>query len=202
MAAGNVHRVIRAPGHVVIDPTDLSTPGTDNAYGGTLIGKTNACVVQSLGTPFRVESEGLGEITDVLEANNRWAFACFLRGWDDDAIREAFSEGNKTLGTAAGNYEQGGTSSHSVFAVPGTRTPGQSTLESSKSRAVILLYVPDDVIHVPAVLVYSGIPDWTEGAELAFQRGSELGLPLTIECLRDSNDNTLRIGRLADLSLS
>ena len=185
MAAGSASRTIKAPGRVVVNPTDLSTA---YPYGGTEVGRTNAAVWLPQGTMFRVESEGLGEATDVLEANNRCAFACFVRGWDDDAIAKFFS----------GNYTAGSVSQHAVFSEPGTTTPGQSAL----SRAVILLYVPDDVIHVPAMLVYRGVPEWTDGAELALQRGSELGLPVTLDCIRDTNDNILSVGRLADLSLT
>lgn len=185
MVAGNVARVIRAPGRLVVDPTDL-----DDAYpyGGTEIGKSRLCVLQPLGTSFRVECEGLGEATDVLEANNRWVFSCQLRGWDDDAIQKMLAAG----------YETGATSGHTGFFVPGSATPGESAL----SHAVKLLYVPDDVIHVPAVLIYRGVPDFSDGAEIAFQRGEELVVPLTVDCFRDANDNILRVGRLADLSLT
>lgn len=185
MVAGNVARVIRAPGRVVIGPTDLSVA---YPYGGTEVGKSNLCVVQPLGTSFRIEAEGLGEATDILEATHRYVFSCFLRGWDDDAVQKFFAD----------NYSAGGTSKHAVFSVPGSAVPGASAI----GRALIVLYVPDDTIHVPAVLVYSGVPDWSEGAEMAFQRGSELGLPVALDCLRDSNGNTLAIGRLADLSLT
>lgn len=187
MAAGNVSRIIRAPGRIIIDPTDLSAIAQDGTYGGTEVGKSNQCALTPLGIPFRIESEALGEATDVLEPNNRYLFNCFLRGWDDDGIELLRS----------GGYELGTTSQHSTFAVPGSVTPGQSAI----ARAVILLYVPDDLIHNPAVLIYHGIPDIAEGAEFALRRPDELGITLAVDCLRDSNDNILRVGRLADLSL-
>jgi len=189
MVAGNVARVIRAPGQISIGPTDLSTAGSNNAYGGTLIGKTNGVVLQPMGTPFRVESEALGEATDILEPNKRWVFSCFVRGWDDDAVEKMFS---------SANYAAGGTSQHAVYSEPGTRVPGESAI----GRAVILLYVPDDIIHVPALLLYRGIPEWAEGGEVMFQRGQELGIPLTVDCLRDGNGNLLSMGRISDLSLT
>lgn len=185
MAAGNAARVLRAPGRIVINPTDLDD---FYPYGGTEIGKARLCVLQPLGTSFRVECEGLGEASDILEANNRWIFSCQLRGWDDDAVELLLPAGQ----------EAGSTSGHKGFYVPGTATPGESAL----SHAVKLLYVPDDPIHVPAVLIYRGVPELAEGAEIAFQRGEEMVLPLTLDCFRDSNDNILRVGRLADLSLT
>jgi len=187
MAAGNVARVIRAPGRIVIDPTDAFS-GNAFPYSGTEIGKTNVCVLQPLGVPFRVESEALGEATDVLEANKRYVFSCFVRGWDNDAIAQMLT----------GNNATGAITQHTVFVEPGTTVPG----ESASGRAVKVAYVPDDTIHVPAVMIYSGIPHWTDGAELAFQRGSELGISLSIECLRNSNGNILRVGRIEDLALT
>ena len=184
MVAGNASRIIHAPGRIVIDPTNLS-----NAYphGGTEIGKSNACPLTRIGQPFRVESEALGEATDILEGNNHYVFNCFLRGWDDDAVEQML----------VGGYTVGGTTRHATFNAP-KNVPGAS----STGRSVILLYVPDDLIHSQAILIYNGIPDWTEGSEIAFQRGDELGLPLTVDCLRDSNDNMVTVGRYADLSLT
>jgi len=183
MAAGDVARSIRAPGRLVINPTDLTD---DFPYGGTEVGKVRGVVLMSLGQPFHVFSEGVGEITDVLEADNHYVFSCLVRGWDDDAIRLFFSD----------NYVAGATSQHSVFVAPGSSHAGASAL----NRSVMALYVPDDIIHVPSVIIYRGIPDWTEGSEMAFQRGEELALPVTLLCLRTSSNNILAIGRLADLT--
>ena len=186
MAAGNVRRIIRGSGRVVIGPTDLS-----NVYphGGTEIGQTTTCMLQSFGTPLRIEYESLGEAGEVLEANKHIIFTCFVRGWDDDSIEQFFS---------TANYSEGSKTRHAVLKEPGSKVPG----EASIARAVILLYVPDDPIHVPALLIYRGIPSLAEGAEIAWQRGTELGLPITVECLRDGNDLIYSAGRLADLSLT
>ena len=185
MTAGDTTRTIRAPGRLIVGPTNLSAA---YPHGGTEVGKTQAVIIQSLGTGFRVEAEGLGEATDILETSNHFIFACTLRGWDDDAIEKFFS-GTSAVGAVSG---------HRVYETPGTVTPGASAL----SRALILLYVPDDPIHVPAVLIYRGIPDWSENAELIFQRGDELVLPVVVDFLRDSNDHILQIGIFSDLSLT
>lgn len=184
MAAGNVARIMRGPGRIVINPTDfeLAYP-----YGGVEIGKTRACQLTPLGTPFRVESEALGEATDVLEANRNYLFTCFVRGWDDSAVEKLMS----------GGYTAGSVSSHAVYSEPGN-VPGTSSI----ARAVILLYVPDDLINVNALLIYRGIPDFPEGAEFLWQHNEELGIPMNVDCLRDSRGNMLSIGRFADLSLT
>jgi hypothetical protein len=142
MASGNVSRVLRAPGRLVVKPTDLST---EFPYGGIEVGKTRMVVL----TSFK-------------------------------------------------NFVQGSVTGHSLLREPGNRVAGASAL----SRAVSMLYVPDDPISNPAVLIYEGIPDWSENAELAFQRQEELGLPISVECVRNGSGNILEVGRLADLSLS
>lgn len=184
MTAGDAARILRVPGRLVVGPTDL---GVAFPYGGTQVGFTRRVVVQPLGAGFRVESEALGDATDVLEAPTRHVMACFVRGWDDDALRLLFPD----------QYDAGARSGHAVVTVPNRARPGASAL----GRAVRLLYVPDDVIAAPALLIDRAVPDWSPGAELAFQRGTELGIPLAVECVRSTSGRILSIGRLADLTL-
>jgi hypothetical protein len=178
--------MIRAPGRLVASPTDLTL---DYPYGGTELGKAKLAVLATFGQSFRVPCEGLGgEASDLIGAPSYYVFSCFLRGWDDDAIQSLFQN----------NFVQGAVSGHSVLREPFNRVGGSSEF----SRAIKMLYVPDDIINAPAVVIYAGIPDWTDGAEIAFQRGEELGIPLAVECLRGSTGKIVEVGRLADLSLS
>lgn len=187
MAAGNSSKVIRATGRLVVGPTMPMRGANACPYGGTEIGKANACVLLPLGAQYLVESEGLGEVTDVLEGNQRWVFSCFLRGWDRDAVRLLHPDG----------YEEGAQTQHARFEAPGVAVPGSSAL----GRAVVLAFVPDDAVHVPGVVLYRAVPDWSDGAELAFQRGTELGIPLSFDCLRDASGRILQMGLIADLDL-
>jgi len=180
----DVAHVIRATGRIVLDPTNLSAA---YPHGGVEIGLVRLCVLQPVVARFRVISEGLGEATDIV-ASREYVFACVLRGWDDDAIRMLMP----------GGYAAGSSSQHAVFRRPGTTVPGASAL----SRAMILLFVPDDPIHVPALLIYRAVPDWQQGASINLQRGEEFSLPLRFHCARDSGGKILQLGMLADLSLS
>jgi len=186
MASGSSAKVIRAPGRVVLDPTDVYDTGAF-PYGGTEIGRTSACRLEPLGASYRVEYESLGEAGDILEPETRWLFTCFLRGWDDDALKLLFPK----------QYTAGDLTQHAVFAAPGTSTPGETALD----RSVHLLYVPDNVDDVPAVSIYKGIPDWDAGAEVALSRSEDFGIPLAVDCVRNTNGNILRVGRLVDLPL-
>lgn len=186
MAAGSATRVLRAPGKLVVDPTDLTL---NYPYGGTEVGKTKLVVLTSFGSPTSIPSEGLGgEPSDILERAGLYVFSCFLRGWDDDAVSKFF----------ANNYSQGAVSGHAVFQEPGNRIAGASALD----RAVKLLYVPDDPVSNPAAIMYQGVADWPDGAEMAFQRGEELGIPLAVDLTRGTTGKILQVGRLVDLSVN
>jgi len=186
MVAGNVSRIIRAAGKLVVGPTDLTAA---DPYGGTEIGLTNGCLLTPLGVSRRIENEGLGEASDILQANNRWLFTCFWRGADDDA---------KNL-LLKGNRSAGGTTQHGLVTVPGARTPGQSTIDYAN---VVLLFVPENLTEHDALIIYRGIPVWSDAAEVAFQKREEFGYPLSMDCLRNGSGNILQMGRLADLSLT
>lgn len=184
MVAGTAARTLRGSGRLVLGPTNLSNP---YPYGGVEVGRTKAVSLQPLGQGYRVISEALGEASDILEASNEFVFSCFVRGWDDDAVELLLSDGE----------EEGPASQHRVWGSPGAVTPGASALP----RAVVALYVPDDLIHVPAVLVYRGVPAFLDGAALAWQRNEELGIPIALDCMRDAAGRIVSVGLLADLEL-
>lgn len=179
-------RVIRAPGTVIVAPTSL-TAGANGTYGGSILGTTRAVALVPLGRPYLVECEGLGEFSDVLEGNKRYVVNFFLRGWDKAAVANLLS----------GGYSEGSVSRNAVWKAPGTKTPG----ESAVARAAVWLLVPDDTNAHPALIIRAGIPDFADGAELAFQHAEELGLNVTIECLRNASNQTLDLGHLDDLTL-
>jgi len=188
MTAGAAAKTIRASGRLVVSPTTAFAT-TAYPYGGTEIGRVNMVQLTPIGSAYRVESEGLGEVTDILEGPIRWVLTCFARGWDDDAVTKFLARG-----AAAGSDTQ-----HQVYSVPGSYAPGASML----TRGLKVVYVPDDTVNVPALIAYRAVPDWTDGAELAFRRGSELGMPLVFECVRDTANpgRVLKVGRIEDLAL-
>ncbi len=186
MSTGSSARVIRAPGRLVVNPTQAFDGGTF-PFNGTDVGRVNACALASDGSAIQVEAEDFGEVVDVLEGNQKWVFACFVRGWDSDAIRLFQPDG----------YSVGAVSQHAVFSAPGESKTNSSAL----ARAVSLVFVPDDIVNVPALMIYRAVPDWTPGSEFAFQRKAELGLPITFQCVRDTSGRYLKMGRLVDLAL-
>jgi len=193
MVAGNSSRIIHYPATVVVDPTDLATPGTDNAYGGTLVGKTMDLGLQSVGDdPLPLWGECYGEPLDYLEGSNAFLLGMLLLGYDDDAVAQFMPSG----------YAAGATTGHAKFTEPGNRTPGQSALESGNARDVALLILPEDTIHVPALIVYRAIPDWTPAATIAMERRTKFGLPMTFTCLRNASGNIYQWAMIDDMDLT
>jgi len=188
MAAGNVSRILRNSGRLIVAPTDAFNGGT-YPYSGTEVGLANEVRLTSTGTSKVIRNEGLGEPTDILDATNEWVFTCFLRGWDDDAVTQFFS----------GHRSAGSPTQHSVFAIPGSRSPGQGSADSIN---LVIAFVPDNLNDANGLIIYRGIPHWTIDAELAFDRKDEFGIPLIVRCLRNASNNVAKIGRMPDLSLT
>lgn len=185
MAAGESVRTIRAPGRLVVNPTQALASATC-PYGGVEVGKAIGCVLLPMDRPFAVVAEGLDEPIDILRGGSDAVFTCLLRGWDDDAIAQFRS----------GGYTPGAQSQHAMYSVPKTNVAGTSMLD----RAVRLLYVPDDTLHVPALIMYRAVPHWQEGAQIPLQRGADFVLPITFRCLRDATDRIFVLSRLHDLA--
>ena len=176
-----------APGRLIIGPTEEFATGT-YPYGGVEIGYAADVVLENLGTPFVVEDEGLGEPSEVLEADNQWRLRCELRVWTDAAVQLLM----------VGGYELGATTRRRTFNVPGNRTPGQRSIDRT---SVVVALVPDDAIHTDGLVLYRAVPGLQEGAEISFSRQREHAIPMVFDCLRDDNLRILSQGRLPDLAV-
>lgn len=177
--------ILHATGRVVVNPTNLSAA---YPYGGVEVGLTRGAVLRNLSTGLVVFSEGFGGITDVLEPDDHWVFVCQLRGANDNALRVFFPD----------HQSEGATTRHRVLTMPNSSYAGASAL----GRAVVLLFVPDDLVNVPALLIHTAIPDFDDSAEILLQRREEYSIPVAFQCLRGSTGKCWQTGRLPDLTLS
>ena len=193
MVVANVAKTMKAPGRLYGNVTSLAVA----PYGGKALGMTMAVAMAFEESPFFIECEGLGAVTEVLHGDDRVSFAAMLRGFDDDAVEllypESFREGAVTQHAVLEQVHRSG-ETHLASKVPGS--------PMSETAGLVLLYVPEDVVNVNAILLYNAIPNWQEGAEIMFRRGDEVLLPLRCECIRDADNDTYQIGRLADLDLT
>lgn len=179
-------KLVRAPARIVIGITQEPANGV-YPFGGKEIGKVKQVRFASSSTPLTVIHEGSGEIGEMLEAPNRYIFACYLRGHDNDALKALFGV-RASVGSQTG---------HQVVLFPSLVSPGKSAI----GRGVKVLVVPDDPVNVDALLIYQAVPDLQEGAEMSFSRNEELGFPMRFECIRDTFGRVAAIGRLQDLKL-
>lgn len=184
MATGLEQRIIRGPGRLIIGPTNLSSPSTN--YGGTEVGNTKMFVLTSFGEQFVVQNESLGAPTDILAAPKAIGISCLMRGWDDDAVNQFLISSVGTISLHRKNTVSDDDS-----------RPGASVF----GTAVILLYVPDDPIHVPSLLAYVAIPMWDASAQMAWDQQDELTIPISFKLLQGTS-KYYEIGILSDLSLT
>lgn len=180
------HTILRAPGRIVINPTNMAA---DPPFGGVFAGRAmDVALVESGGPGRSIVSELLGETTEILEPNNATSFACFLRGWNDEAVEQFLANG----------YAEGDETRRAGYSSPGNRTPGQSALD----RAVKLVFVADNPVDGISLLIHRFVPFWDAEAQLRWSRRDEFGIPLRGECLRGANGRIYDLKRLADLTLT
>jgi hypothetical protein len=193
MTAPAAARILHFPSTVIVGPSSTTVPGSDGAYGGTLIGKVEEIGFQTVGEePFGLWAECYGEDIDYLEGSNMFELGMNVMAWDDNAVAQFMPSG----------YTAGTKTKHAKFTKPGTRTPGQSALEPGNTRDKVVMLLPEDKIHVPTLILYRAIPDWTQAATMALERKSKFGVPLTFRCLRNGSGHIYQWSMLADLDLT
>jgi hypothetical protein len=170
MATADVRTVLRIPSKLCANPTDLT--GTF-PYGGTALGLTARAAFRpkALYSPITAEEHG-GLVVDGLYCGEQAMLTCFLRGWDSDAIATCFP--NTSIGGVTGRryirYEPG--------------VSGQNRAGYRLSNLAIKLFLsPEAGQYAPGVLIYSAVPQWDEGAEIALRDTQEATLPIVFLCL-------------------
>lgn len=177
--------VIRSPGRLVINPTDLTAAFP---YGGTELGSVRQVTHLRFGADYALTAEEFGfEPVEYNQHGEIHGVSAFCRGFDDDVISALFPN------TAAGT-----TSQHQVVTWPGTNRAG--TWRSAVG--VKLLFAPFNPIDVDAIILYRGIPMDEDSARTPLAWQEEYGFPVTFMGIRDASGNGGQMGRLADLTVS
>jgi len=182
---GGTSRIIRAPGRLVIAPT-LSLAAHEFPFGGIEFGRVQMCALRSVSEPLLVTFEGLGDVGEILEGPIQHVFTCEVRGWNGTVIERLF-----------GGLFTRGESGHAVYSVPGLEYPGSHEW----ARGVVLLFVPDDIAHVPGIILYHAVPSMQERVAVALQRGKELVMPLNFDVVADGLGRVAMLGMVPDLEL-
>lgn len=182
MAAPEVLEALRVPGQLIVGPT-LTTGGIP--FGGTRLGLVRNVVLRMKEGRVEITAEELGvEVVDYVLTGADYQIAFALRGWDADAWSTVFP--NTTLGALGGQ---------TGVVAPGPVEPGRL----GSSRAVKLLFAPDDTARHPAVYFPAAIPLAAETQEVALSKAkpSEYLIMAAFRATRDGHGT----GRQAQIQL-
>jgi hypothetical protein len=188
MAVADVGDVLKLPGRLCINPTDLSL---DFPHGGTALGLTRAAEFRfGIQTSIVTAEEWGQQPVEAVYAGASAVFGCVLREWDNDAISAIFP--NTGTGTISGD-------STILGRVDGVGVNRAGHLFSA--QALVLLFSPRSVDRHPMVLVRKALPMPDETAMIQASLAQEFGIGVVFQAIPDSSDRTYDIGARGDLTL-
>lgn len=176
--------LIRAPGRLVISPTDLTAAFP---YGGTELGSVRQVTWTRFSVDFAIIAEEFGMPVEYNQAGEAWGISAFMRGQDDDFVSTLFP--NASAGTV---------SQHQGYTWPGTNKAGSWR----SADGVKLLFAPFNTTDVNAIILYRGIPLQEDAARMALDWGDEFGVPVVFMGILDTGGNGGQWRRLKDITVS
>ena len=193
MATQNPESVMRVPARLCKSPTNLALP---YPHGGAALGliaqisfKPNALYVDVTAEEFG------GTLVDRIYAGEEPVLSCTLRGWDADALGNAFP--NTSFAIRSDGRVSKDRKIRYEPDVAGLKYPGY--LMSGTSFKLLVSPIASE-FH-PGVLFYNVAPAWDADAELVFKDGNEMVLKIDFACLPDTTGRCYNIGKLIDLVL-
>jgi hypothetical protein len=187
MATASPKDILRVPGRLCLDPTDLSTAFP---HGGTALGVTRvaAWAGGERGVPITAEEYG-GVTVEAVHSIETAAFSCIYRAWDKDALAATLVD------TVAG-----GTTARQVWqARVQTDDVRPGTLLSTK--AGILYWSPLADAH-PGLLVYHALPMPEAASRLQFSAIEPFEIAAVWHASPDDQGRLFAIGLRDDLSIT
>lgn len=186
MATPYPYNVIRAPGSLVWNPTDL---GAAYPYGGTELGVCRAMEFRpGIKTEKLVAEEWRLPVATIVTQQSAVMFG-ILRSWDDDFIKLLFPA-----------YATGSKSGRPVV-LPNASTGKRTAGFDMNANAGKLLFAPLAPDMVPTILLYRAVPLVDDAAALALRVTEEYGLAFAFETEADATGRTHAKGVLEDLVL-
>ena len=161
--------VLRVPGRLVINPTDLT--GT-LPYGGTELGVVGETSLLPAQQAYLIRAEEYGGVpVEAIQAGEAWA----LRSFDADALARVFS--------SAG--------SDAVAQQPYVASPGTAVGTKVSARAVKLAFCPEDYDRHPFLILYSALPLVEETARLRLSGAAGLEIPVVFHATYDASSRLI-----------
>ena len=184
MGTPATNNVLRVPGRLVRDPTDLSA---SFPYGGTALGVVSGVALdRGIVTEELVGGDDRNQTIDLLYLREQWRLSVVLREWTDEA-----------LAVAGYNLGTGASTSKKYLANRGSVVPGRLL---SSFLSMKLVYAPEDA-STPGILVFRALPAIEETSMLNLNMGDDLTFSLLFHCIEGAAAYSSEgyVARLADL---
>lgn len=187
MAAASSASIIRVPGDLIWNPTDLGSP---TAYGGTILGTCRDKEFTPNPILRPIWNETAGTYQDVIYGGERVTFRAVVRYPDSDLLLntmfKAISSGSSGVNWL---FRPGGTTAN---------TRAGTSLGASSGKLMFAARARTD--H-PFIILYNAIPALDESARLQMSLGEEYGIACVWHGTPDSSGRVYGCGRRANLVL-
>lgn len=185
MATASTRTILKIPGTLIKDPTNLSAA---SPYGGTVLGVTRSVYFRVRGKHREIEAEEWGnQVVEVVHGGYSPVLACVLRGYDDDALAALFPD------TATGTPSR-----EKVVRFRADNGRAGTILSGNSMK---LLFAPKAAVRHKAIILRDAVPVVLDDAEIAFDQTEETGIAVMWVGIPDSSNRVAEIGRIGDLSL-
>lgn len=187
MAAASSASIIRVPGRLISNPTDL---GAGPPYGGTYLGmsRDQEFIPRPILRPIR--DEAWGSLRDVIYCGESVIFRAVLRYPDTDAV----------LVNAPKAISSGSSGVHWLFR-PGGTTGNTRAGTSLGASSIKLMFAPRAPLAHQAIILYNAVPAIDEAARLQLSLGEEYGLACVYYGTPDASGRVYDTGLIANLVL-
>ena len=184
MAIARADNILRIPGRLVADPTDLTIAFP---FGGTALGMASDVIWRpnAQRAEIRAEEDG-GSIADHLKMGESPQLGMFIRGFDPDMIPKVFDGSSVSTKTKEAQIDY-----------PADAAPGRL----ASAASIKLLYAADNFEDHLSLLLYNAYALLEEVSELRFSRKTEFGVPVLFHGIRDATNRVYQLRLMEDLVL-
>lgn len=187
MSAPSSTQILRVPGTLIWNPTDL---GQAEPYGGTYLGQVRDIEFAPQPKVRPILAEEWGANVDVVYCGERPLLRAVLRYPDSDAVS-----------TAAFKAVASGSSGIRWLFRPGGTTENTRAGTSLFSRGGKLLFAARASSSHPFILLRNALPAFDEALKLQMSFGEEYGIALAFWAAPDSSGRAYDVALKSNLTL-
>lgn len=201
MSLAEVRNILHIPGHLCINPTDISD-STEFPYGGTALGVTREAEMRFGIKTSLVYAEEFGTPVEAVYTGDTALFAFVIRDLDNDALATVFpntatgsTSGDKVIeGRVSGVSENRAGYTMSSQSVKLLFAPRVENTDPSSTT-----YIPFD--EQPMVLIPKAVPLVEETSMLQLSIKAEIGVGVVFQAIPDSSGRLYDVGKRGDITL-